>query len=87
MLDVKLGLTSYTTQSKAIPWHGFILWSASLERLLTKDVLYKHDMSIDLSCVLCGQEEESHNRTSSSPVHFIFSSRLHWVLNATFQLL
>lgn len=46
---------------KAIPRHAFILWLATLGRLPTKDVLSKHGMSVDLTCILCGQEEESLN--------------------------
>lgn len=55
-------------------WKNFYLWRACLAwqtypalclhplvGCLGKDVLYKHGMSVDLSCVLCGQEEESHN--------------------------
>ena len=47
-------LTSRVENSR----HAFILWLATLGRLPSKDVLSKHGMFVDFTCILCGQEEE-----------------------------
>ncbi|XP_030502674.2 uncharacterized protein LOC115717843 [Cannabis sativa] len=44
-----------------IPKHKFILWLVFWGRLNTKERIGKYNTTIDLTCILCGQEEESSN--------------------------
>ncbi|XP_074302840.1 uncharacterized protein LOC141636205 [Silene latifolia] len=44
-----------------IPKHQFISWLYAQQRLLTKDRVHRLFQSSDTECVLCGEEDESHD--------------------------
>ncbi|KAK9050851.1 hypothetical protein SSX86_030178 [Deinandra increscens subsp. villosa] len=46
--------------SQSIPRHGFILWLACRQRLLTQDKLLKWDKEDNLLCIFCQQQHDSH---------------------------
>lgn len=47
--------------SQGIPRHAFILWLAVLKRLRTKDRVRNWSQNNDTCCILCLNEEESHD--------------------------